>query len=125
MDKPTYKQLEEFWEWCGFRKVEPKYCKVCKRQEPSYWLKEGIGKRLDEPDLDLNNLFRYAVPNLVGINIERNYSVEDSPLWSVDVCAGSKWEQVCNADLALALFWAIWEVIHGKQRGGSKKVHYE
>ena len=68
MDKqPTELQIKEFWEWCGFRYIEPKYCASCKRQEPPYLLKDGIGRRIDKEELtiDLNNLFKYAVPKVL------------------------------------------------------------
>jgi len=58
MTEPTRKQIKEFWEGCG----------LFTRQHPLGWDmwyspdKEFIGN--DPPPIDLNNLFKYAVPML-------------------------------------------------------------
>lgn len=69
-DKPTQEQIKRFWEWCGlkgycalwgcFRK-SPENCSVC-----TYW---------HYRKLDLNNLFKYAVPKALS----EGYDVK---LWS-------------------------------------------
>ena len=66
--KPTQEQIKEFWEWCGFRFVEDKgYDYTLREWEVHYpngeWhhaYKSEIGELID-----LNNLFKYAVPFVV------------------------------------------------------------
>ena len=52
------KELKEFWEWCGFTYKEGRY---------ENWWDSPDGKesfRDCPPAIDLNNLFKYAVPKL-------------------------------------------------------------
>lgn len=98
MDKqPTQEQIKEFWEWCGLTAVwnEHDYLKADK-------------PTIIAPGIDLNNLFKYAVPKLPA----------GSLLWyggnkGYGCCINYPHIEFDNADPALALFWAIWEVIHG------------
>uniref|UniRef100_A0A6M3JNV7 Uncharacterized protein n=1 Tax=viral metagenome TaxID=1070528 RepID=A0A6M3JNV7_9ZZZZ len=79
-EKPTNEQIKEFWEWCGFKVALGKL----------YWYPDkefSPARRL--PSVDLNNLFKYAVPKL------------NMPVIP-----------------ALALFWAIWEVIKKGEQDG-------
>jgi len=46
MEQPTHSQRKAFWKWCGV-----------------YQLKEYYGGRM--LPIDLNNLFKYAVPKLL------------------------------------------------------------
>ena len=61
--QPTQEQISELWEWCGFKVKET----VNSFHEPIIVLLEHphfgsliVGK----PELDLNNLFEFAVPKL-------------------------------------------------------------
>lgn len=54
MDKPTEQQIKEFWEWCGFSLIAGNECDEWRFPDgQDYW---------NLPDIDLNNLFEYAVP---------------------------------------------------------------
>jgi len=115
--EPTEEQIKRFWEWCGFRHITAKYCKLCKRWEGEYWLKERIGRRIYRPELlvlDLNNLFKYAVPKIESLDIVGLYpSNENNKLWSCILTRfGLDKDTVAyGKDPALALFWAINKVI--------------
>jgi len=56
------KELQEFWEWCGFKRVNWRGWKG--------WEYPDLGATSELPELDLNNLLKYAVPKLaiVGVN---------------------------------------------------------
>jgi len=71
--KPTPAEIREFWEWCGLEH---------KRQDGiDYWYSADAKPLLNgydkSPELDLNNLFKYAVPKLHGLGY-------DYKLWSDD-----------------------------------------
>ena len=59
----TGKELQEFWEWCGFKLVMA----VDKETLWSMrlWINPLTNKGGSYPDLDLNNLFKYAVPEFI------------------------------------------------------------
>ena len=102
--KPTNEQVREFWEWCGVR-PEKVYEQLSFRGG-SYYLKY--------PELDLNNLFKYAGPKLLdeGWDIMISYN-QEFKTWDVELSHPTKQailEQ--KTTLVTALFWAIWEVIH-------------
>ena len=87
MDKPTQEQIEEFWERCGLHK------------DGHFWYTVE-GKQLSEemPDIDLNNLFGFAVPKLKP--------------WRESVNLMQAWlgkVMYAHQDPALALFWALWQ----------------
>jgi hypothetical protein len=78
------------------------------------------------PRLDLNNLFRYAVPkvmeawsNHLDISVRRFIAPELKEIVNRFICEiwsdheGSKMKT--SDSPTLALFWAIWEVIHDHQ----------
>jgi hypothetical protein len=102
--KPTEEQIKEFWEWCGFKP----YKGIC-----GYWIPPDNKAADILPELDLNNLFKYAVPKLI----------KELPLGTLtlECFNGGKW--ICeftgydgaeaeDTNLSLALFWAIWKVIN-------------
>ena len=51
----TRERIQKFWEWCGLSK------------RGGYWWYDSSGKHLtsEVPPIDLNNLFKYAVPKLL------------------------------------------------------------
>lgn len=66
MIKPTDKELQEFWRWCGFEIFEQDTRfehQVLYRLSPT-----DTWKHLGEVRLDLNNLFKYAVPRPPSYN---------------------------------------------------------
>ena len=63
MTEPTQKQIKEFWERCGFRWTVSKTGNYWVRTDPSGT--EGqMEVIIHYPSIDLNNLFKYAVPKL-------------------------------------------------------------
>jgi len=107
-DEPTPEQIRELCEWCGWKfDIEDGHI---------IWAYTPDGDHLDfceEPALDLNNLFKYAVPKL-GDSLEIEL-FKPNVNWfcqirsRTTIIATSKGY---HKDPALALFWAIWEVIH-------------
>ena len=129
--QPTQEQIKEFWEWCGFRwEGEDEVGK-------GFWLSpDGYAYCYPNnhltstellPFIDLNNLFKYAVPRLQ----DRGHQVELLAFEHKGFRAtvykecfsrrGSDGYDPClepitqqdSEDPALALFWAIWEVKDG------------
>lgn len=111
MDKETSKeQIKEFWEWCG---VKPEEKLVYDIDGTPYidhnWL----------PPIDLNNLFKWAVPKLIKSGIRISLRVNDSK-------DGGSWVEIFNdrsqnvyydcrdKDPAQALYQAIQEVRNAK-----------
>ena len=88
--QPTQGQIKEFWEWCG--------CKLVNGHDYYYWLflDRSTIKGAAEPDIDLNNLFKYAVPLIIQ-HILKVYR----PKW--------------NKDSALSYIFDLWD---NKIRGG-------
>ena len=112
MDNPTQEQEKELWEWCG---LTTKY-----NDEIQYWY-ESDGKLIGQgfwewsPPLDLNNLYRYAVPkaldilgyhgeNFKGLQLSKSSAFRRLvKLWMAQPYPEDK--------PALALFWAIYEIM--------------
>jgi len=97
----TDREIREGWEWCGVR--------------PEKDFSELPGYVLRYPKLDLNNLFKYAVPKL-----ERTREITVS----LHRCHGSVWGCLIETHFgevshgtgktpAIALFKAIQQVIDG------------
>ena len=118
--RPTDEQVKEFWEWCGW------YIKASPTGTP-YWYHPLLGKdrwsgQFPIP-IDLNNLFKYAVPKLTKdythLDILFEYGTHGN---TTVICVISFSNYVTrqiqtiarieDKDPALALFWAIWKVIH-------------
>ena len=108
MNKPTEAQIKEFWEWCGLTKIK------------RGWKFPDGDALIDcgNPPIDLNNLFKYAVPKLKenGFMVSLNLLGSIIGDWSCRLHKGffpnETFAEKENSDPALALFWAIWEVIH-------------
>ena len=117
MNKPTDEQIREFWEWCGFKyshsaRSKNFYTGALGRNVRFYSYPDGdVG---EIPPIDLNNLFKYAVPNVKWIQL----SVGHAGLYIAQVRLYSDNKEsfkkaLCeDKDPALALFWAIWEAIN-------------
>ena len=109
MNNPTDEQIKEFWEWCGLEyRQEPRT--VCGYPSQEYRWCFGSRKLERYPVLDLNNLFEYAVPKLHAWTIG---SCPDGDVCAVAVLSEGIRGECCTKTPALALFWAIWEVIKG------------
>ena len=85
--QPTEVQIKELWEWCGFEQ------NTTYGEGQFYNYPDGGSSRL--PELDLNDLFKYA---MVQLDQAQYYKALKSIFVKQD-------------DPALALFWAIWQVI--------------
>ncbi len=115
MNQPTSEQVRWFWEKCGFQFIEVLVAKVSDTGTRGYWLCPDDSSRLEIlPSVDLNNLFKYAVPRLdKPISLYKMTRVE---FWTAKVGASI---QIRDNNPALALFWAIWEVIQREKKNGS------
>jgi len=111
--EPTQEQLKKFWEWCGFT-----FTPHLSSRGSTYKTTEimnfpdGTGYVVykgESLELDLNNLFKYAVPKLRDWMMKQNIM---SPYIYVVVKTHNKKGVSVDYDTpALALFWAIWEVM--------------
>ena len=102
MKQPTREQIKEFWEWCGLVSFKDRLGVV-------YEYDRKLHK--SPPDLDLNNLFKYAVPKLDNIKLVKNVAPSGDVFWNGTAEYIPNVKVVTHEDPALALFWAIWEVI--------------
>jgi len=110
--KPTKEQIKKFWEWCGFyqERVKEVYdigYSTMWRNNKGYW-------HSALPPIDLNNLFKYAVPKLIELNYSfdiwngshQMISLIDE--WGVQLSLPTRvFHTEIQETLALALFWAI------------------
>lgn len=108
MNKPTDEQIKEFWEWCGCQVVSFShfldgsvvYDLVFTDKAEARYYKTLIDS------IDLNNLFKYAVPKLECLTIEVGEGET-----SVRIIKIPHVYYGVDKDPALALFWAIWKII--------------
>jgi len=106
---PTEKQIKEFWEWCGF--AHPTSIRGVK--DPSgWWLypESPTYAQFNPPKINLNNLFKYAMPKVYSWTMGSSFPNHQETLALVNY--NNKCGEAVNLDPTLALFWAIWEVIH-------------
>jgi len=117
--KPNDEQIKELWEWCGWKVLELPvridYDKEHPMKAYAYYHQSGVeGKEwalFPQPELDLNNLFKWAVPKLSGCEL---YWYHNDDEWRGFASSGYD-EKLRSAehydkDPALALFWAIYKV---------------
>ncbi len=123
MTQPTDAQIKEFWEWCGFKQLDKgnRSFHYERGQRVMDWMppdkEEWFESVKSLPGIDLNNLFRYAVPKL-GYRIRAITiyppiiapPVCDKCYMEITLCDGQTIESIEETP-ALALFWAIWEII--------------
>ncbi len=113
--KPTDEQIKEFWEWCGFRQLELGRGGYHFRNTKKVWnwIPPNETERYKGipflPRIDLNNLFKYAVPS----DIQQIILQPDVDEWYCGITLSDKLYEASNKDPALALFWAIYEVTKG------------
>ena len=108
MNEISQERLERFWEWCGMRRR-----RTYKSLEPhdrgtDKWV---LGKYygVDPPDLDLNNLFKWAVPKAVQEGIHSFEFLYDEGRVRCFMSPLSNW--TVHKDPATALFLAIEKLI--------------
>ena len=116
MKEPTQEQIKKFWVWCGFRVVKSGTGKslgyiydipVIDQRET--WVYSNADEQEDPPEIDLNNLFKYAVPKIKQYNL--TVFPDDVWAWHIVSEYGNVIFESLHTDPALALFWAIWEVM--------------
>jgi len=90
--KPTDKQEKEFWEGCGLKIINGLNC-------------------FTAPPIDLNNLFKYAVPKLSEDYYIDIMNYRDIWQGRIQSKLGIVGAVKVDEDPALALFWAIYEVV--------------
>jgi hypothetical protein len=118
--------VKEFWEWCGFT-----------RDKSKYWYKPNgnLFGYFTAPKIDLNNLFKYAVPKLDELGyvftLYRFYTIKDdfktpdtygygAKVYKYGIIPESSIEGIPDKDPAQALYRAICQVISstGRNMGG-------
>ena len=103
MDKPTEAQIKEFWERCGFKRVNWKGWRG--------WEYPDLGATTELPSIDLNNLFKYAVPKAIAELIMTGIGTRNSWGKLLKVWMDFYFEGI---ELESALFWALWQVKENK-----------
>ena len=110
MNEPTKAQLERFWKWCGLTLSQDK--------DGTFVWHDAEGDFVDfgYPEIDLNNLFKFAVPRILPEHDFALYYVLDDRSakegnWAVSMsCPGYEEYGIIRVrakDPALALFWAL------------------
>ena len=94
---PTEEEIKEFWEWCGI----PTNIDT---NGDRFYLTEGKWTGLP---IDLNNLFKWAVPKVIEEGLTISHYFDNPVTWSVEIGMS----ETKDKDPALALFWAIYKVI--------------
>lgn len=113
-DCGDFRETQSIKDWIGERPTEKRLCVLWETKT----FKDDAGKtqvleRWEQiPELDLNNLFKYAVPKLG----EKKYYAElyyDIPIYVATIWRheGGKATVERSKDPVLALFWAIWQVM--------------
>ena len=143
--KPSDKQIQEFWELCGLKQVKVRArtfeilrgkkhswetcewrwlmpnCEFEDKLYPSY---HGVPFVLwNLPRIDLNNLFQYAVPKLRDLSesntlqdIEFHWQgLNISDLVECNIILDNNEFSYEDNDPALALFWATYKALGGKE----------
>lgn len=115
MEEPTEAQVKEFFkEWCGFKRL-PKGnkgfhfelgVKVMNWQPPD--TKNEVYGIDYLPRISLDNLFKYAIPKLKRWEMGSQLNGMAYARVSTGTMLPKESE---NKDPALALFWAIWQII--------------
>jgi len=118
--EPTKEQIQWFWEQCEFKFQKSDRNRVGTWVYPNYECEWSL------PSIDLNNLFKYAVPKLRTIHNDLKVLFV---FGSVSRCAIFKWDKKYSRkknfewlligertddDPALALFWAIYKALGGE-----------
>ena len=112
-------RIKKFWEWCGFE-YKPLRCQ-CRGCSASAWimptdkkLKDGRKPeyRCGLPDLDLNSLFKWAIPKVRGVGCHAmlsDKSDDEGVIWMARVYGKNThgFLDALDEDPAIALFTAI------------------
>ena len=98
----TSERIKKFAEWCGFTDIRVFVGR------PGW---DGVSPdgEFKVIDIDLNNLFKYAVPSTI-LTLIRAYGVREDEVIKEFFGRWLKWYEIVD-DFGLALFWSIWEII--------------
>ncbi len=110
--KPTDEQKLAFLKWCEVYDVRD--------DQYDFSLAKGGGyTSVKWVEFDLNFLFKYAVPKLCEMGCMVDLSVSPNKKCTSQVIPRRTNQSTYgeSEDPALALFWAIWEVIKDEVRG--------
>ena len=116
MDKqPSENQIRELWEWCGWEQTTNGFYAHPSIASAEYYHYESGGKL---PPIDLNNLFKYAVPKVSHAEVATGCFAGQTGNFRAQVKTNppqlyERWSSASAETPALALFWAIMEVING------------
>ena len=116
--QPTKEHKQWLWEQCGFEYLPHLTAWNLRQSDGLLDLYE------DAPLIDLNNLFKYAVPKLQLEGYVISLVAMEFAAFRVHfmkVTTGKEWHfEKDEADPTLALFWAIYEVFGGKNADGNR-----
>jgi len=112
MDKPTKTQIREFWKPYGFRLISRGKLLQSGIRSVDVW-QYPDGTTGFTPGIDLNNLFRWAVPTAIGL-LESRFDALTNKIRALELLF-QKWldkirEGYSDED---ALFWALYPYIKG------------
>jgi len=104
MNEPTDKQIQWLWKQCGFDDL---YGKGDWSYRVASFDWRYYGQKL--PPIDLNNLFKHAVPKLEECHL---ITFRQNEYYAIAKLNG-KVSDATNKDPALALFWAFFKALGG------------
>lgn len=112
--KPTDSEIREFLEWCGFEEIVN-----YNNYNHLYWKAPDGWEYPIIPVIDLNNLFKYAVPKVRYISLVKpdgksTYSASARNGVGIVGDVGYCFD---NEDPADTVFWAIHKVMKGVKDG--------
>ena len=110
-EQPTQEQIREFWEKFGFRFCQPVEGGAVDVLYPDGSLCLSPSK-IAIPPIDLNTLFKYAVPKLFEQDVDLKLYSEDE-YWFCYILKRFTNKiihyTIGYLDPTLALFWALWQ----------------
>lgn len=121
MSEPTEAQIKKFWKWCGWYQTDEIEGKAWRHPDfhdirpkaPGYACFVDHSYTYYPPSIDLNNLFKYAVPSkeIPSFHLSYEYYLSGY-IYRAKVChkSGIWGEGQHKTDPTLALFWALWQV---------------
>jgi len=98
-------ELQEFWEWCGFYRWNSPNDYIAR----NWWHNPDPNNNDSHslPPIDLNSLFRYAVPKVDNVRLIMNVAPSGDVFWNGEVEYSGSEGKVTHEDPALALYQAI------------------
>jgi len=101
--KPSESEIKDFWKWCGFT-TKKRYEDLPRGRVVILDYVSPNGKTLDDyPPIDLNNLFQYAIPQLVKTVGKHEAYLLISGCLSKHMLLGDSFED----ELFWAVYWAL------------------